>query len=84
MTYIYQNDVSALLVIAPYHVVGKEAFSRTRIIPGHSLKNGPAQRRPQHEFISVGTDALCHWFIAYIHMNRFARKPIPHSDPNRA
>jgi len=71
MAHVDYHGVAALFNVGTKQQVGKERFSRSRfLMPGHSLKNGPAQRRTQDELIPVGTDALVHGFVGYVHVKR--------------
>ena len=63
---VHQHHVRALLPILPHEVVHEEGLA--------------ASAGTQHEFVSVGRDALFHRQVGNVEVQRFSREPVRHLD----
>ena len=63
---IHQNDMGTLLIVLAHDVVHEERLA--------------AARRPQHELVTVGDDALLHGQVADVKVQGLPRQPVHHLD----
>ena len=66
---VHQQDVRPLFIVVAHEVVGEEGL--------------PAARRPQHELVAVGDDALAHRLVRDVQVQRPAAQPVGHLDAER-